>query len=294
LIEVRPIGFDSLGVRSMATIIYTNDVNVLIDPAVSLAPRRYSLPPHDSEWEALHRVAAEIEVLSSDADVIVITHYHYDHHDPGKFISTEIYRGKRVLLKDPRSFINVSQKIRASRFLKLIRDLAKEIIIADSRSFRERNTTINFSKPVPHGINDRLGYVIMVSICEESECVIHTSDVEGPVTPYVIDFIREYSPYLVIMDGPATYLSRNKYPLPSIVKSVEYNVRLLNEVNSIKALILDHHLLRDLNYISVFSEIRSGLRRGDVRLLTAAEYLGLTPNLLEARRKELYGLAESE
>jgi len=273
----------------MATIVYTDYATILIDPAVSLAPRRFSLPPHEIEWEALHKVAAEIELLSEDADIIIITHYHYDHHDPGKYVSTGIYRNKKVFIKDPRNNINISQRIRSSRFLKIIRGLTNDIVVADGNCFRYGELTIKFSEPVPHGPNDKLGYVIMVGICEGNECIVFTSDVEGPTHPYVIDFIKDINPFLVIMDGPATYLSNDKYPKEHVNTSIKLNTKLLNEVSKLRSVILDHHLLRDINYTEVYREISSNAKN-DVKILTAAEYLGMKPNLLEARRRELYGL----
>ncbi len=39
--NITPIAADSLGTRSMATFVETGDCGIFIDPAVSLAPRRY-------------------------------------------------------------------------------------------------------------------------------------------------------------------------------------------------------------------------------------------------------------
>jgi predicted metallo-beta-lactamase superfamily hydrolase len=49
--KIVPIAFDSLGVRSMATYVETNDVKIVIDPGVSVSPDRYSLPPHRMELD---------------------------------------------------------------------------------------------------------------------------------------------------------------------------------------------------------------------------------------------------
>ncbi|MDK2383350.1 MAG: hypothetical protein QI199_00895, partial [Candidatus Korarchaeota archaeon] len=74
----RLIAFDSMGVRSMATVVETKDVKIFIDPSVALAPRRFGLPPHDREVERMHELAKVIEEEALDSDVIVVTHYHYD------------------------------------------------------------------------------------------------------------------------------------------------------------------------------------------------------------------------
>ena len=52
--KIIPIASDSLGVRSMATYIETKDCKILIDPSAALSPKRYGLPAHDKELDALH------------------------------------------------------------------------------------------------------------------------------------------------------------------------------------------------------------------------------------------------
>ena len=48
-VKITPLAADSLGARSMATLVETPDVTVLLDPSVRLGPYRYDLPPHPSE-----------------------------------------------------------------------------------------------------------------------------------------------------------------------------------------------------------------------------------------------------
>jgi len=52
-VEVRLLAFDSLGTRSMATVVETGSGRILIDPGAALGPRRYGLPPHPIEKERL-------------------------------------------------------------------------------------------------------------------------------------------------------------------------------------------------------------------------------------------------
>ena len=54
-IEVHPLAYESLGVRSMSTFIQTPDVSLLIDPGVTLGPRR-PIIPHPKEYVARARV----------------------------------------------------------------------------------------------------------------------------------------------------------------------------------------------------------------------------------------------
>jgi len=285
--RIRLVGFDSLGVRSMATFVETPDTTIFIDPAVSLAPRRYSLPPHELEWKRLEEVARNIEKLANEADVIIITHYHYDHHDPGKHVPLDIYDNKVVIVKDPKNNINVSQRIRSSRFLKLIREKVRELRIADHAEYTFGKTKLRFSAPCPHGATPRLGYVVQVLIDDGDRKLLFTSDVEGPVIKESLEFILRSAPDVIIVDGPPTYLLGYKFSVDELREAVT-NLRVLTSLDTEPVIVLDHHLLRDLNYRDFFGDIMRGVP-GKTRVITAAEFEGQEPLLLEARRRELYG-----
>jgi len=67
--DVSILAADSMGVRSLATVVNACGVRLGLDLGASLAPRRYGLPPHELELKALERAlkrAAE-EVQASDA-----------------------------------------------------------------------------------------------------------------------------------------------------------------------------------------------------------------------------------
>jgi len=74
--NIVPLAYDSLGVRSMATFVETDDVRILIDPAVSLAPLRYGLPPHPMEWKRMEESWEKIKQYAELADVLIVTHYY--------------------------------------------------------------------------------------------------------------------------------------------------------------------------------------------------------------------------
>jgi len=280
-LNMRPIAFDSLGVRSMATYISTSDVGILIDPSASLAPMRYGLPPHEVELKALTKYVDEIKYYLGICDVVIITHYHYDHHDPGKLVPIELFRSKKVLVKDPLRNINTSQRIRAHNFLRKLKEVTT-FEVADGNTFKFGKTEITVSRPVPHGNTNKLGYVIMIRITCEGRSIAFSSDVEGPLDEYAVEFLSGSD--VIIVDGPPTYLAGNSYSRREIEEAVNNLVKLSLRT---KKLIVDHHLLRDLNYRSIFDQVD---KSSGIRPLTAADYLGLEPNLLEARRRELYGI----
>ncbi|TEU08638.1 hypothetical protein E3J20_08130 [Candidatus Bathyarchaeota archaeon] len=284
--EVTPLAFESLGVRSSSMLIQTEDVRIVIDPAVALAPNRYGLPPHPLEEEAKERLWGVVKEEAVKADILIVTHYHFDHVDPKE---PELYAGKRVLLKHPRRMINPSQKSRASSFLKSIRGIALEIEYADNRQFKFGGTEVRFSKPVPHGSDATRGYVVGVYV-EAGESVLHTSDVQGPLLEEHLEFIMAEKPDTLFVDGPSTYFES---PLQQIElrKANENLVKILRGAG-VERLVVDHHLTRDLDYADKIKPVMDAGEERGTWVGVVAEFLDTKPNLLEARRKELYGKVE--
>jgi hypothetical protein len=284
MLTVKPLAFDSFGVRSMATFVETDDVAVLIDPGVSLAPVRYGLPPHPIEEQRMSECWSAIKDHAARSDVLIVTHYHYDHHDP---YEPELFDGKILYLKHPKEQINRSQKGRASFFLEQLADLPQSIEIADGKDFSHGSTKITFSPAVYHGTNPRLGYVVEVSISCGREKMLFTSDVEGPSVADQVDFILQENPDLLILDGPMTYMLGFRYSQKSLELSIENINRIITET-SVKTVLVEHHFMRDLKYKERIPEVYECAAENDVTVMTAAEYLGRDNEMLEARRKELY------
>ncbi len=280
--KIIPLAFDSMGTRGMATFLDLSK-KILIDPSVALSPSRYNLPPHplelarkEDQWRAIMECAKE-------TDIIIITHYHYDHHNPD---FPELFRDKTVIIKNPKENLNEGQKERASIFLQRINRLAKEVLIGDGTSFQLDNIEITCSKAVCHGVSKKLGMVIEVAIKEGAEKFLFTSDVQGMPLEEQILFILEQNPDIIFMDGPMTYLLNYRYRLEDLAHSLLNILRVINETK-VSKFILDHHLLRDMNYKNHLEEIFAS-NLGNTEILTAAEFAGKPNDLFEARRQELY------
>lgn len=282
--RIVPLGFDSFGVRSMATFVETDNLKILIDPGVSLAPLRYGLEPHPLEWRRLDETWNVIKEYAEESDLLVVTHYHYDHHDPDY---PELYSGKTVFIKHPTQNINRSQKDRAALFLEAIKGLPKRLEIADGKSFQLGETLIRFSKAVCHGTNPRLGYVTETCIKSNNEKFLHTSDVEGPSLEDQIAFILEEKPNVLFVDGPMTYMLGYRYSFKSLEISNANLVRAIRATN-LHTLVLDHHFLRDLHYKMRIKPVYEEAKKQNVKVVTAAEFAGRKIEMLEALRKELY------
>jgi len=282
--RIVPLGFDSFGVRSMATYVETKDLKILVDPGVSLAPLRYGLEPHPLEWQRLDETWETIKQYAEESDVLVVTHYHYDHHDPDY---PELYSGKTVFVKHPTQNINFSQKGRAAYFLEAIKGLPSKLEIADGRSFTFGETIITFSRAVCHGTNPRLGYVTETCISCGGEKFLHTSDVEGPSLEDQVVFILKQRPDVLFVDGPMTYMLGYRYSLRSLEASNANLIRAVKETE-LQTLVLDHHFLRDINYKMRIKPVHEEAQKHGVKVLTAAEFAGRKIEMLEALRKELY------
>ncbi len=126
-IRVDLLWFDSLGAKSSSVLVETPDLRMLIDPGAAVMQPGYPLPPEEKErlrLEALNRISKAAE----KADVVFISHYHYDHHAlPSRMPEglPYIYQDKVIWAKNPNLFINRSQWKRARLFLEELRALAE-------------------------------------------------------------------------------------------------------------------------------------------------------------------------
>ncbi|UCG68856.1 MAG: hypothetical protein JSV09_13850 [Thermoplasmata archaeon] len=283
--KIIPLAGDSMGTRSMATFIETETCKVVIDPGVALGPYRYGLEPHPLEEQRMALHWENIKSHVKKADVLIVTHYHYDHHDPEE---PAIYKNKILLTKHPKKKINKSQKKRAAFFLQQLGELPKEIEYSDGNEFKFGSTTIRFSKAVPHGTNTKLGYVTEVSIDDGKEKFVYTSDVEGPSLKEQIKFIFDENPEVIFCDGPLSYMLGFRFSKKSLEESVKNIIKIVKETD-VKEFVLDHHLLRDLDWKERIEKAHKLAKKKKVRIMTLADFAGEKNDILEARRKELYG-----
>ena len=195
--DIIPLACESLGTRGMATFVSSGGLAILIDPGVDLAPMRFRLPPHHIELERKAQQWSKIREYAKKAQILIVTHYHHDHFHEDEF---ELFRDKHVLLKHPIKNINYNQKRRAKALLGRIQRLAREIYYADGKDFSFGNVNIRFSQAVCHGINDRSGYVVEVSIRGDAR-FLHTSDVTGPVLSEQTKFVLNENPDIILCDG---------------------------------------------------------------------------------------------
>jgi predicted metallo-beta-lactamase superfamily hydrolase len=293
--SVTPIGFESFGVRSMCTFVETPDVRVLIDAGVALGPRFGKLP-HPREYQARAQCRAKIHEFAQKADVIVVSHYHNDHHTPNYTEtvwlgsnaeeSEQIYQNKTVLVKDIRNSINFSQRRRGWMFQRFLKRIGSKCEVADGKTFEYGGSTITISQPVPHGSEEsELGWVVMTVVKCQGEKFVHSSDVQGPMSQQTARLLLKENPQFLVLGGPPTYLEGVRVQKVVIQKSLENAARIAANVPTV---ILDHHSLRGADWRERSALVYDAGKSAGHVVGTAAEYAGEATRLLEAIRPQLY------
>ncbi len=294
-IRIIPLAAESLGVRSMCTLIETPDAKVVLDAGVSLGPNRFGFPPHPREYEAQKESRRKIAEAAEKAQVVTISHYHFDHHTPSytdwftnwssEEVARQIYEGKIVLAKSYRDKVNFTQRRRGWVFARTGGKYAKKLEHVDGKMFPLGDTKIQFSQPVFHGPRDsQLGWLIMTTIEYENERMLFASDVQGPMHAPTVKMILDQQPQVVIIGGPPTYLS-------GLVDAGQIQQGLLNLekiVQGVPTTILEHHLLRDEAWWTLAHSILNTAYKAGHAVSTAAEFLKKENMLLESRRKQLF------
>jgi predicted metallo-beta-lactamase superfamily hydrolase len=295
LISVVPIGFESLGVRSMCTFVETPDVRVLIDAGVALGPR-FGKKPHPREYRARALCRSRINEYASKSQVVIVSHYHNDHHTPNYTETVwlgssaeqaeEIYRDKIVIVKDARNSINFAQRRRGWMFQRFIKRIGSKCQIGDGTKFEFGSTTLKLSKPVPHGEEaSGLGWVLMTTIESQHEKIIHASDVQGPMSKQTTNEILKQKPDLLLVGGPPFYLEKTKVDSNLILGGIRNAMQIARKVPTT---IFEHHALRSENWRQQIQPVREAAKEADHKVVTAAEYLGIDSTPLESIRQKLY------
>jgi len=297
-IKVTPLAAESFGVRSMCTLVETPDVAVLLDAGVSLCPYRFRLPPHPTEFKTIAKLRRRIAEAADKAEVVTISHYHFDHHTPSyedwlanwteaNETARQIYQGKKVLMKNPREKINASQRQRAWLFQKTGGKYAKALETADGKAFSfGEETVLRFSEAVFHGPDDSmLGWVVMALVEYQGERFMFAPDVQGPLSAHTLELIKAANPQVIMIGGPPFYLGGFKVSEGQLQLGVR---NLTAVVEAVPLTILEHHALRDEMWQQRTKQVYAKAVAAEHEVVTAAEFAGCENSFLESKRKMLY------
>ncbi|MFW9806171.1 MAG: hypothetical protein ACFFFK_05530 [Candidatus Thorarchaeota archaeon] len=292
-IEITPIAAESLGTRSLCTRVVTHDVAILFDPSAALA-KRYNLEPHPDEYLALRNALESIERAALETKVLSVSHYHYDHVRPGfenqvynlsmKNERSRMFSGKVVLIKDNRDQINPSQRRRGFYFEKDVTKVVEKIEWADNRVFHFKETRVIYSPPLPHGPpKSPLGFVLATLVEHAGVRFMFAPDVQGPIVQDTLQYILQMAPDLLIIGGPPIYLSRFNDSERALAQN-----SLIVLASAIPTLVVDHHLLRSINWKEWMDPVFASAEKSGNRVLTMAELAGRKNTTLEAQRESNY------
>ena len=296
-IKVTPLAAESFGVRSMCTLVETPDVAVLLDAGISLAPYRFSLPPHPVEFQTISKLRKTIAEAADKAQVVTISHYHFDHHTPSfedwvvnwtedGETARQIYQNKTVLAKNPKEKINASQRQRAWMFQKTGGKHAKTLESADGKTYTYGKTSLRFSEAVAHGSEDSmLGWVIMAVVEHDEERFMFAPDIQGPMSAHTLELILDAKPTVIMLGGPPLYLGGFRVEMTQIEQGLR-NLERIVEV--VPLVILEHHALRDESWKPKMEKVFQKASQSNHSVVTAAEYAGKENLFLESKRKQLY------
>ena len=296
-IKVTPLAAESFGVRSMCTLVETPDVAVLLDAGISLAPYRFSLPPHPVEFQTISKLRKTIAEAADKAQVVTISHYHFDHHTPSfedwvvnwtedGETARQIYQNKTVLAKNPKEKINASQRQRAWMFQKTGGKHAKTLESADGKTYTYGKTSLRFSEAVAHGSEDSmLGWVIMAGVEHDEERFMFAPDIQGPMSTHTLELILDAKPTVIMLGGPPLYLGGFRVEMAQLEQGLRNLERI---VEAVPLVILEHHALREESWKPKMEKVFQQASQSGHGIVTAAEYAGKENLFLESKRKQLY------
>ena len=278
--NVLPLAADSLGVRSMATLVEASGARVLIDPGVALAETRYGLPPSREELEAQEEATARVVGALCQVDAAVVTHYHDDHANllPYVLSSTAVYLKTPTTPRERRYTQDLFPRLQCTN---------RSFALVDGSSLSLGQLTLDFSPPLPHGKpGAKAGSVMAVALRSRDGCFVHASDVQGPLSEVAVAWLLRQRPDILYLSGAPTYRLYYQAEQDSDTLTVQdvrtaraHLLRLIKYTGC--QVILDHYLVRDRNFRRLYQEVYAA---GQVQ--TAAEFLGRPERLLEARRRD--------
>lgn len=281
-IGLEIIAAESLGVRGLCCKVDLGHRCIVIDPGLALGYQRHGLLPHPQQVAVGEQVRERIIAALEQATDVVFSHFHGDH------VPLADANPYQLSIQDlPSSFQKLcgwslspegSPPKMAKRFQDLNNLLGSNMQIANGRC----DGPLAFSQAVPHGKpGSRMGTVMMTRIDIGGTAFVHASDIQL-LDAQTVDTIIQWRPDIVLAAGPPLYLEQ----LGKEDRHQAWNnaLRLANRVDT---LILDHHLLRDLDGQTWLADLSSAVGK---QVYCAADYEGVDRKLFEARRKELYQL----
>ena len=278
--KINILGIESLGVRGLSCTVTLRDRKILIDPGIALGWHRYGYLPHPFQIAVGRQVRDRIIAELVDATDVVFSHFDGDHvpliepnpYQLGINVVKESMAKTRIWAKSAEP----GSKLENNRRKDIEESLDRELPPAEGQN----DGALSFSMLLPHGLRSKDAVTIMMTRIEEDGRVfVHASDHQFLNDESVKEILR-LDPDILLSSGPPMYLrnlSKHKR------QQAKQNAIRLSE--QIRIMIIDHHILRDERGLEWVREISSATGN---QVVCAAEFMGRTPLLLEAWRRDLY------
>ncbi len=249
------------------------------------------MPPTSEEYRALDLARERIIRACKTADIIVVTHYHYDHHPFPRDdeMYDECFTSRIVLAKDIRNNINYSGRRRGKFFESRIKDIVESLEWSDGKTYKFDSIRIQVSPAVWHGeVGSKVGMVVMVLIedVETGERFLFGSDAQNLADPAALEWALKADPDTAFIDGFPTIFLGWRMKHESFERSLKHLERFIAETR-VKMVVVDHHIVRDIDYREKMKPIYELSTRIGKKIETAAEYIGVEDLFLEAWRKDI-------
>ena len=278
--QIKILGAESLGVRSLCCVVTMAERKVVIDPGLALGYHRHGLLPHPAQVAVGEQVRRTILHELQGATDVVMSHFHGDHvplPDANPYqlsvkVVAPLLRPARIWAKGPEGLShNMLNRKRA-----LEQTLERELPDAE-KCF---DGPLAFSASMPHGDRrSRLGTVMMTRMESQGFVFVHASDIQL-LDRQAISAILAWEPDLVLVGGPPLYLRQFSRKLRQ--QAWENALQLARQVDT---LVIDHHLLRNEEGLNWLERLTS--QTGN-HVICAADLMGRRRLLLEAQRQQLY------
>ncbi|MBN1366134.1 MAG: hypothetical protein JW976_15120 [Syntrophaceae bacterium] len=280
IIEI--LGAESLGVRGLACVVKLKNQKICIDPGIALGWSRYGFLPHPFQIAIGAEIREKIIAELKDATDVIISHFDGDHcplFNPNPYqLGISAVKNSlsdcRIWAKGSAHSSTVQQKRRSEFAESLNRNLPNVEGVKEG--------PLEFSMPVSHGQQNTEEHSIMMSrIEEDGKIFVHASDIQL-LDEETTEKILNWKPDIVLVSGPPLYHYTSS--LHQMQRELAWkNAKKLSR--HVHILILDHHLLRSEEGNMWLRKLK---RTAQNQVFCAADFMGRTPLLLEAWRKELY------
>lgn len=279
--EIKILGTESLGVRSLSCAIKLKNRTILIDPGIALGWQRHGYHPHPFQVAIGSQIRAEMIKALEHATDVVFSHFDGDHIP---LANANPYQLSLDASKPSLSHLNIWAKsaVPSSNLEKRRRATLERAVgrCPLPKAELQRDGAISFSTPVPHGLrSEKAVSVMMTCVKEAGVTFVHASDNQF-IHPETVDAILALEPDIVLSSGPPLYLS-----ILSKQQRQEARHHALRLARHVGTVIIDHHLLRSEEGEKWLDELD---KASGHHVCCAADFMGKDRLLLEAWREDLY------